>query len=164
MASGFGTFFLYTAVSKCKRTTLKCNVGTELRDNMPSDLVIHVVGSKADLEEQREVQLEDAKSKLEQWLREDPEAAAAAAADSDVQSGGPTSPTPGPNPASPSLSPPSLKASTRMGLVGQLSFGPGRKGSDELPHSTQEQREPWCRADISEVSAKSDFGLSFFFF
>lgn len=118
--------------------------GSELRENMPNQLVVHVVGSKVDLQESRQVDLEDARTSLQQWIREDA---------SSPDGSRPTSPhdlSAQGSPASPVTKMMSSPPPPRL----SLSFSQSRKDALQSPS----EPEPWCRADISEVSAKDDFG------
>jgi hypothetical protein len=116
----------------------------ELRRNMGSDLVIHVVGSKSDLAaDMRAVDLAFAKRSVREWLAAEKE-------DVDDHSTGTREETPGGM----------LSLGLGFGRAG------GRKSADlerdkksrkSRPTETSED-DRWCEVDVTEVSAKDDYG------
>lgn len=128
----------------------------ELRRNMTSDLIVHVVGAKSDLAStQRAVPIEYAKKTVRQW----------------VSLTSPNSPDQATQPSSPPLSmntqnnyfdsktPPNRQQGSRT--LSGLGFGRGKRSAEETRGSTPDENGPaWCEVDVSEVSAKDDYGQS----
>lgn len=138
---------------------------------MGPNLVIHIVGAKSDLEQERQVDPDEARRWVDQWVREDEGSDLSDQPPDAPALGSPSSPsatstTSAPPYASPTTTPTGLpkSTSTRIGLVSQLSFGSSsRKAAEEQQQQQQQQeackREPWCSFQISEVSAKADRGI-----
>jgi GTPase SAR1 family protein len=117
----------------------------ELRRNMGNDLVIHVVGSKSDLAaDMKAVDLAFAKKSVREWLAAEKEDAD----DDDTD----------------------VREETPGGMLSLgLGFGRtgGKKSADlEREKKTRksklteasEEHDRWCKVDVTEVSAKDDYG------
>ena len=126
----------------------------ELRKNMTSDLIVHVVGAKSDLRQQRAVPLDFAKKQVKTWVA------------TTTHSPG------GPEPSSPGVSTSgagsyfdaksnangSSQARGSSRALSGLGFGRARRSEDAQQSVDFEEGPGWCEADVSEVSAKDDYG------
>lgn len=128
-------------------------VVAELRRNMTSELVVHVVGAKADLSSQRQVPLEEARRLVQSWVEIEPPTPARSSSTTFEDSS-----------LSPSLSMPKLSrsSSSRMGLSSLTLTGRSTRRQqlieEEEGDKTVTMKPTWCQFDISEVSAKDDHG------
>lgn len=139
---------------------------------MSSDLIVHVVGSKADLAGQRKVPLDHARDKIMEWVSTNDDND-----DATVQPGltGSVSSLEHSGPSrAPSMRSRNSRAGTSaesverearastsklsLGLGLGLASGRGRKADDEGLQS--DRGKPWCQVEVSEVSAKDDYGMS----
>jgi hypothetical protein len=115
---------------------------------MTSDLIVHVVGAKADLASTaRAVQLDYARRLVKHWV---------SVQSSTDDLGGQTPPDE--QPASPMAEHGQKQAGRNQSQASRsLSFlSKGRKSHDE-PRQVAEPA-PWCEVECSEVSAKDDYG------
>lgn len=125
---------------------------------MSSDLIVHIVGNKADLAQiSRKVTLEDAQKKIADWIARPANGVGASTLGIPQArrstSGGHSTPSRSADEGSPSTA--------RQGMVGLASFNLSRSGSRQ---KASEELEPALPAfkdwGLEEVSAKEDDGAS----
>jgi hypothetical protein len=119
---------------------------------MTSDLIVHVVGAKADLASSaRAVQLDYARRLVKHWVSVQSSSSGAMS---------PADPSQSPEEGSTSPSEFGQRPTTRSNASRSLSFlSKGRKSHDE-PRQAPIEPLPWCEVECSEVSAKDDYGSS----
>lgn len=116
---------------------------------MGPNLVIHIVGAKSDLEQERQVDPDEARRWVDQWVREDEGSDLSDQPPDAPALGSPSSPsatstTSAPPYASPTTTPTGLpkSTSTRIGLVSQLSFGSSSRKAAEEQNNSNNNRKP----------------------
>lgn len=128
----------------------------ELRQNMSSDLIVHIVGNKADLAHtSRKITLQDAQKQISEWIARPASGIDASTLFVPQVRGNATS-SKSPDENSPSVAKP--------GMVGLASFNLNRSGSRQKASEDSEPALPAFKDwGLEEVSAKEDDGIDMLF-
>jgi hypothetical protein len=160
--------YFFSLASLCQFNT-NSGLRAELRRNMTSDLIVHIVGNKADLADtSRKITLEHAQKQIAQWIAEPvhntDSSGLNAPSGRRTTSGGHS--TPGRSADDGLLPPPPLvQSSSRQGMVSLGSFGLSRSGSrQKAPEEVEPALPAFKDWGLEEVSAKEDEGELFILF